>query len=354
MRSPSVPHPDDTEASVHAADSRTAAGAREPAPERHASEAGAGRIPDFFIVGHAKCGTTALHAMLDQHPGIFMSDVKEPQFFATDMPLHVARPSRWVPQTIEDYAALYSGARADQLAGDASTRYIWSRTAPGLIAAARPDARIIMILREPAGFIRSQHLQMVVNRVEDQPSLRKALELEDARRRGEHLPEYGRHQPRMLMYREQAAYVEQVRRYHDAFGREQVLVLIYEDFRAENLATVRQILEFLELPADLELRPVEANPTTGRRVGLDKQLLALAFGRGRRAAAAKRVIKAVVPRRARRAGFRRLERLTIAPAEAPDEELMDALREELAPGVHELSDYLQRDLVSLWGYDRLG
>ncbi len=349
MQSPSWQSESDTRSSTGAPSVPDVAaapgGARRPA---------AGRVPDFFIVGHAKCGTTALHAILAQHPRIFMSDVKEPQFFATDMPLQIARASRWVPQTMEDYMALYSGARPEQLVGDASTRYIWSRTAPELIAEARPDARIIMILREPAGFIRSQHLQMVANRVEDQASLRRALELEDARRRGEHLPEYGRRQPKMLMYREQAAYLEQLHRYHASFPRERVLVLIYEDYRRDNLATVRQILEFLELPADVELRPVEANPTTSRRVGLDKQLLALAFGRGRAAAAGKRVIKALVPRSARRATFRRLEKLTIAPPEAPDEELMLSLRRSLHDDVRALSDYLGRDLVSLWGYDRLG
>ena len=315
---------------------------------------GPGRVPDFFIVGQAKCGTTALHAILGQHPGIFMSDVKEPQFFATDARPSVSRPSRWVPQTLEDYKALYSGARPEQLVGDASTRYIWSRTAPGLIAQARPEARIIMILREPAGFIRSQHLQMVANRVEDQASLRRALELEDARRRGEQLPEYVRHQPMMVMYRERAAFLQQVQRYHAAFPREQVLVLIYEEFRRDNLATVRQILEFLELPTDVELKAVEANPTFGRRVDLDKRLLDVAFGRGAASAAAKRVIKALVPRGARRATFRRVEKLTIAPAAASDEELMLELRRSFRDDVGELGAYLGRDLVSLWGYDRLG
>src|SRR5579872_578348 len=47
----------------------------------------AGRLPDFFVIGHPKCGTTALYAMLKRHPQIYMSDVKEPQFFAGDLRL---------------------------------------------------------------------------------------------------------------------------------------------------------------------------------------------------------------------------------------------------------------------------
>jgi hypothetical protein len=323
-----------------------------------------GRVPDFFIVGQPKCGTTALHAILDQHPGIFMSDVKEPQFFATDVRPGVSRPSRWLPQTFEEYVSLYSDAAAGQLVGDASTMYIYSRTAAGLIAQERPDARIVVLLREPASFIRSLHLQLVANRVEDQ-SLRRALELEDARRGGESLPEYVRSQPmtsasssrsvspRMVLYRQRANYLEQIQRYHAVFPREQVLVLVYEEFRRDNLATVRRILDFLDLPADVELHAVEANPTLGRRVGIDRRLLALAFGRGRGAAAAKRVIKALVPQAARRATYRRVEKMTAARPAPPDEELMLDLRRSFEPDVRALSAYLDRDLVSLWGYDEL-
>src|SRR6266487_3409418 len=87
-----------------------------------------GRIPDFFIVGHAKSGTTALYEMLRRHPQIYMPDFKEPWFFATDMrPRFMPARAGALPQTLEEYMSLFAGARPDQRAGEASASYLWSR-----------------------------------------------------------------------------------------------------------------------------------------------------------------------------------------------------------------------------------
>ncbi|MCW3069339.1 MAG: hypothetical protein JWL67_1964, partial [Solirubrobacterales bacterium] len=71
----------------------------------------AGRLPDFFVVGHAKSGTTALYEMLRRHPQIYMGELKEPWFFASDLRPRFHRPGSGVsPQTLAEYAALYEGA----------------------------------------------------------------------------------------------------------------------------------------------------------------------------------------------------------------------------------------------------
>src|SRR5689334_21545764 len=115
----------------------------------------AARAPDFFIVGHAKSGTTALYEMLRRHPEIYMPELKEPWFFATDMrPRFHPRRAGVPPQTLEEYMALFAGAGEGQRIGEASSSYLWSRTAAAGIAAVRPEARIIAILREPASFLR--------------------------------------------------------------------------------------------------------------------------------------------------------------------------------------------------------
>src|SRR5256885_16953952 len=68
-----------------------------------------GRLPDFFIVGHAKSGTTALYEMLRRHPEIYMPELKEPWFFASDMrPRFQPRRSGVLPQTLEEYAAMFA------------------------------------------------------------------------------------------------------------------------------------------------------------------------------------------------------------------------------------------------------
>src|SRR4051795_6870906 len=121
-----------------------------------------GRLPDFFIVGHAKSGTTALYEMLRRHPQIFMPELKEPWFFATDMePVFTPPRGGDGPKTLEEYAAVFAGAGSDQRVGEASSSYLWSRTAAAGIAEVQPQARIIAILREPASFLRSLHLQLL-------------------------------------------------------------------------------------------------------------------------------------------------------------------------------------------------
>jgi hypothetical protein len=205
------------------------------------------RIPDFFIVGHAKCGTTALYQMLRRHPQIFMPELKEPLFFATDLRMRFQRPAAGpLPTELDDYLSLFAAAGSTQRVGEASSSYLWSREAAGRIAAVQPDARIVAILREPASFLRSLHLQLLQNHIESQKSLRRALALEQPRREGKQIPRRCT-RPQALMYSERVRYVTQLRRFHEQFGRERVLVLIYDDFRAENEATVRGVLRFLDV-----------------------------------------------------------------------------------------------------------
>ena len=315
-------------------------------------------MPDFFIVGQPKSGTTALYEMLRSHPQIFMPDFKEPRYFASDLPsrFQAPRASGLEPETFADYLALFDPAGPGQIAGEASTAYIWSRTAAGLIAQARPDAKIIVILREPAGFLRSLHLQLTQIRVEKQMTLRRALAAEGARREGRQLPESIAHWPQVLLYRDRARYVEQLERYYAAFPPEQVLTLIYDDFRNDNEGTVRQVLRFLEVDEEVPVDLTEANPTVRMRAQkLDEAMVAVTVGRGPVSSAVKRSVKAVLPRRLRRK-LRWLiwRRVVFGRPEPPDEELMRELRVGFKGEVEALSEYLGRDLVALWGYDKLG
>jgi hypothetical protein len=314
------------------------------------------RVPDFFIVGHPKCGTTALYEMLRAHPRVFMPDVKEPRFFASDLPSpYQPRALGGRGETYEDYLALFADARADQLVGEGSTAYIWSRTAAGLIARAQPSARIVVVLREPASLLRSLHLQLLQHHSEQEPSLRKAIALEDARRQGRCLTKINERWPQVLMYSDRVRYVDQLRRYHDVFAREQVLVLIYDDLRSDNAATVRAVARFLGIDDTVVVPEVEANPTVRRRVGVDNAIHSVVTGRGSGVRAARGAVKLVTPRRLRMQALDLVRRRTLfASPKPPDEQLMAELRGRFAPEVRALSEYLDRDLVSLWGYERAG
>jgi Sulfotransferase domain len=315
------------------------------------------RAPDFFLVGHQKCGTTALYLMLKSHPQIFMPDVKEPRFFASDLRSSFGKPSERRPRTLDGYLSLFAAAAPEQRLGDASPQYLRSRVAPQAIADVQPDARIVAVLREPASFLRSFHLQMVSSNVETQRDLRKAIALEDARRRGERIPRLC-HNPASLLYSDHVRYVEQLRRYHAVFPAQNVLVLIYDDFRRDNQATVRAVLRFLDVDDTAAVAAVETGPARGVRAQPLHQLAHAARTARRNPAAAGPLARAAgaltrAPARsdALRAFWRRAVYRDPRP---PDAAFMLELRRRFKPEVVALSDYLSRDLVSEWGYDDIG
>jgi Sulfotransferase domain len=313
------------------------------------------RVPDFFIVGHAKSGTTALYEMLKRHPQIYMPENKEPWFFASDMrPRFRPRRSGRPPQTLDEYLSLFSDARPGQRVGEASSSYLWSRTAATAIAEVRPAARIIAILREPASFLRSLHLQLLQTHVEVEQDLRKAMSREDARRRGKRIPRRS-HRPQLLQYSDHVHYVEQLRRYHEVFPPEQVLVLIYEDFRRDNEATVRTVLRFLEVDDTHPIDVTTANLTIRMRSQqLDDIVHSVSVGRGPVSRAAKRVVKLLMPGGAPRRLLQMTQRHVVhGDPRPPDESFMLELRRRFKGEVVELSEYLGRDLVSFWGYDEI-
>ncbi len=318
----------------------------------------AGRVPDFFIAGHPKCGTTALYLALRSHPQVYMSAIKEPQYFSGEIRAEAARrPASRLPQTLEDYLALFAPAGPDQLTGEASPSYLRSPEAAAEIARLNPDARIIAIFREPAGFLRSLHLQYVQTMIEPERDLATALGLEQARREGRSLPGGGNWR-QTLLYSEHVRYVEQLRRYHEAFGPDRVLVLIYDDFRADNEATLRRVQRFLEIDDTLPVQTVEANPSMAVRSGaLHGLVRSLQRAEDGPLGKAKRLANVALPRERRRALFAPLRRrvnrrLRFGRPEPLDEALTEQLRERFRGEVLALAEYLDRDLLSLWGYDR--
>jgi hypothetical protein len=312
-----------------------------------------GRVPDFFILGHPKCGTTALYEMLRRHPQIYMPALKEPAYFATDLRSRFQRKaSGQLPVTLAQYLSLFDAAAPAQLVGEASSSYLVSTTAARNIAELQPGARLIAVLREPASFLRSLHLQLLQNHIETEQSLRRALALEPARRQGKRIPRRSP-RPQALLYSERVRYVEQLRRYRAAFPEEQLLVLIYDDFRAENEATVGRVLRFLDVDPTVPVESSEANPTVRMRSQrLDELVHTLTVGGSPLARAVRAPVKALAPQRLRHAALHDVRRRFVVGAPPPpDEAFMLELRRRFAP---EVSEYLGRDLVSLWGYDRLG
>jgi Sulfotransferase family len=313
------------------------------------------RIPDFFIVGQPKSGTTALYEMLRSHPQIYMPDFKEPLYFASDLRPYVSQsasdPERRpvFPATYEEYLSLFQDARAEQRVGEASSGYLRSRLAARAIAEAQPAARVIAIMREPASLLRSLHLQRLQEHVETEPDLARALSLEDARREGRKLPAHIE-QPHMLMYSDFIHYSEQLRRYEDVFAQEQILVLIYDDFRSDNARTMSTVLRFLDVDDSVSVKPSQANPT----VMVRSRSLERLVHRGAAWRPANSLLKAVTsPRMRRNVLYPLRNRVIYGKAPPADGDFMLALRRRFKPEVVSLSEHLGRDLVTLWGYDEL-
>jgi hypothetical protein len=317
------------------------------------------RVPDFFIVGHEKCGTTALYRMLRQHPQIFMPDHKEPRFFTRDwrIPDPDAPQRSAYPRTLEGYLSLFADAGPDQRTGEASPQYIRSAQAAALIAEVAPTARVIAILREPVSFLRTFHLNCVRARIESERDLGKAIALEASRREGRNIPRNSP-APNRLFYSDHVRYAEQLSRFRDALGAEQVLALIYEDFRRDNDATVRRVLRFLDVEDSYAFQAVETKrPRKAVRFQLAHRA-AIAVQRARRrpnqAGRVSRAVDAITPKALRGDAVEDLLRRVIFAVPPPaDERLTLELRRRFTPDVVAFGEYLGRDMIHEWGYERI-
>lgn len=210
-------------------------------------------FPDFFVIGAQKSGTTALYYHLRAHPQIYMSPVKEPQFFAPDLAGPTAGPGDRNSHRFQElaaYAQLFDGADGARAVGEASVSYLYSSVAARHIADAVPGARLIAILRNPVDRAYSNYLHLVRDGREPCGDFAKALAAEPERRR--------RNWSAHWHYRAKGFYGEQIARYLDVFPLEQLRVYRYDDFEERPRDVLADIAAFLDVePAfdqDLSLR----------------------------------------------------------------------------------------------------
>lgn len=217
------------------------------------------RYPEFYVVGAPKCGTTSLYEYLRQHPAIFLPETKEPHYFGNDLNWR----SRVVPQ--DRYAALYADAPQTAHAGDMSVFYLVSTSAAHEIHAVRPDAQIVIMLRDPLKMLPSLHAQALKTGDEILTDLAAAMDAEPRRRAGN--VEIAQDNPgvmEMLYYSTIARYAEQVQRYFDVFGRDAIMVILFEDFVADTLGCVRRV--FNHIGVDPAFEPVLERHNEGRTI----------------------------------------------------------------------------------------
>jgi sulfotransferase family protein len=287
-----------------------------PAAIRSASEVAIRpRWPNLFLVGAAKAGTTSLYAALARHPEIYMSPMKEPHFFSRIQP--AARWEAFFPHVSdeEEYLALFGGAADEPVVGEASTSYLWDREAAGRISRAVPQAKILIVLRDPVDRAYSHYRNDVREGMERRTFL-EALEAE--RRNG--AGGWGA----SSLYIDCGRYAGQVARYLDRFeGR--VMALFFEDFVDDQAGVIAGVHEFLGVQPASGGPGERMNPGSQPRNRLSGAVLA--SGRLRA------VVRFTVPRGARA----RLRSALLREAPTPPMEpaarglLVEAYRPEIAP-----------------------
>lgn len=293
------------------------------------------RRPNFFIAGAPKCATTAMDAYLSRHPDIFMA-VKEASHFATDIlaPHHVHR-ERSV------YERIFRRAGSQKIVGESSVCYMVSQVAAEQMYEYAPGAKILCMVRNPVDVVESLHSQRYFNGIERRADLREVLEADKRQ------PGFAStcHDPRFAAipakYSIVVQFAEQIQRFYDTFGHEQVRVVVYDDIRADVGGVYRQVLEFLGVDPAFQPNFQIVNPNkvpyspalahriqtipgwvhrTGRVLGLRPLL-----------------------NRARRT-FVQLNRRDVRRPPMEDS-LRAELQKEFRPQVEALSNLLQRDLT---------
>ena len=311
--------------------------------------------PKFFIVGKPKSGTTALYKFLKQHPSIFLPDFKEPQYFSDLNHLPEKLKSRY-PLTEKEYLDLFSEAQPEQICGEASTGYLYSAVAAQNIYTFAPDAKIIIIIREPIDFLESLHLQLLKNRHgETVKDFQKAFALESARKQGENIPSKCI-SPAGLYYSERVKYTEQIERFNQFFPQEQVKVIVYDDWKRDNLKTYQDILRFLGV--DSTFVPIIDRHNKGGKIARAKivtNFLSDLRQRWEYWKFIKQLAFLIFPNEKSRnkiiSLFREnLDNLLYSSAKPIDSDFKKELKKALKPEVIALSELLNRDLVDLWSY----
>ncbi|MDV0440709.1 sulfotransferase family protein [Xanthomonas sacchari] len=205
------------------------------------------KAPNLFVIGAPRCGTTSLFAALKQHPDVYATVLKEPHFYAADLPAQ--------PHTVSDpadYQRLFAAAGDQRYRAEASVWYFYSQEAPARIARAHPDARIVLLLRSPADMLLSLYaLYLRTGNEADSNPEAAVFRTSEARFANTYFP-FGLHYLNLLDV------TGPLSRWRSFFPRERLRVLTYEDMYASPQAGFRDLCGWLgidqEAPVSFDAR----------------------------------------------------------------------------------------------------
>jgi hypothetical protein len=204
----------------------------------------ASRIPNFFIVGAPKCGTTAMSEYLRTHPDICFSEPKEPSFFNTDF----SSKFRTV-KTQEEYLSYFQCKNKEKVVGEGSTWYLYSKEAVPNILKFNPNSKFVVMVRNPVDMAYSLHAQLLYSLDEDVSDFKIAWNLQDKRAKGRRVPSYC-DDKQILQYGDICKIGEQLERRYGQVDRDRVHVIIFDDFVKDTRGEYLKLLDFLGLEDD--------------------------------------------------------------------------------------------------------
>ena len=206
---------------------------------------------DFFVVGAARCGTTSLYHYLKQHPQVYLPNIKELNHFSkvesSDKEDYILPKDDTLYHTkiikkFDDYRALYNQVGANRLKGDISPSYLWKKETAVKIYNHNPEAKIVVSLRNPVHRAFSHYLMNVSVGYEASEDFNAALmaERKDIWGGGN-------------LFLEWSSYYDALQTYVDTFGRDRVLVLVFEDWIKDKKTMLKNLFSFLEIDPNVSI-----------------------------------------------------------------------------------------------------
>jgi len=195
-------------------------------------------LPTFFILGAGRSGTTSLAGHLRRHPAVFIPEIKEPSFFASSW--------QWVSDPAK-YVDLYADAGEVSQLGDASHLYLEDPASPRILRAFFPDARFILMFRNPADRALALYSQMLEWGYELQPTFEDGLAAEDDRFHSERFRKNCPHSFWNFMYFRSGLFGEQVERYLELWPRDRFYATTMYEYLAQPARVTADICDFLAI-----------------------------------------------------------------------------------------------------------